>query len=92
MRLSKNIESSVKGGFVYGIEGEEVKVIRDDGTVSIVENASGFRYPVRTEFLTMDLIEVNPPQKVIEKPIIKTVSAKGKKSQPIPPNQQNLFK
>lgn len=92
MRLSKTIKSSVKGDFIYGIAGEEVKVIRDDGTVSIVENASGFRYSVRSEFLTKDLLEMDPPQIVIEKPNIKPVSAKGKKSQPIPLNQQNLFK
>ena len=92
MRLSRTIKSSVKGDFIYGNAGEEVKVIRDDGTVSIVENSTGFRYSVRSEFLTTDLIEVSPPEVVIEKPNIKPVPAKGKKIQPVPLNQQNLFK
>ena len=89
MKLSKEIRSKLKPEVVYGNEGEEVKLIRQDGNVAIVENDRGDRFPVKFDLLTEEY-QVSP-ERENQKMIIKPVPLRTKKSKAAPQKPNSLF-
>lgn len=89
MKLSKEIRSKLKPDVVYGKEGEEVKVIREDGHMAIVENDKGDRFPVTMDLLT-DEYKATPEREQV-KQINKPVPPKVKKSKVAPQKTNSLF-
>ncbi|MBK7883042.1 MAG: hypothetical protein IPJ81_03920 [Chitinophagaceae bacterium] len=92
MRLKEDVRSLFKPEVLYGKQGEEVKIISEKGTVCIVENINGDRFPVNVSALTEDPIkekpEAVPDTTAVKKPIINRVPV-SKKAAPI--NQKSLF-
>lgn len=85
MKLSQDIRSSLDTDCVYGLQGDTVTVICYHGSVAIVEDLSGKRFPVNAELLVLNAdakIEFNQPEKANHVKSKKSVQ-KQIKSKPI---------
>lgn len=88
MKLKVDVYSHLRPGDQYGKQGDEVKVIRENGSVAIVEGPNSNRYPVPLENLTNDEVPVESEVKNIHNP---APVKKAKKQKPEPPKQNTLF-
>lgn len=95
MKLKCDVRSGGSGKKLYGLIGDEVKVISERGNVVIVEGVDGVRFPTLKENLTDGPVKVIPkpaaPADTVARlqPIINRVPASKKKAAPI--KQSNLF-
>jgi hypothetical protein len=74
MYLTRDIYSNFNG-HQYGKAGDLVKEVADHGEVKIVETAKGLRFPVRVEYLTDQVGQIETGK---WKPEINQVPAKKK--------------
>ena len=85
--LKVDIQTQMHKGKLYGSAGEEVKIISIHGEVLIVENMSGFRFPVKFDELTESPSEVCA---IKAEPVVVEKSKKQAKKA-VQVTQQNLF-
>ena len=81
-------------GKMYGSAGDEVKIIDHRGTVFIVEDSTGVRFPVHESKITesdthIEKTEIKDKEKIIIKPV--QVAARPPKAKPAPINHPTLF-
>lgn len=88
--LTEDAESSSKG-FVYAEKGSVVEVINESDPVSIVQDESGNRFPVRTELLSDTCPELKEKIEEQETVIAKQATEKKVKVQAVAGNQSKLF-
>jgi hypothetical protein len=62
MKLLCDVYSHLRPHHCYGRKGEEVELIRDDGTVLIVQAKSGDRFPVTPEKISFESDETTVEQ------------------------------
>jgi len=66
MKLLCDVHSHLRPHHCYGRKGEEVELIRDDGTVLIVQVKSGDRFPVTPEKISFKSDETIDEQQASE--------------------------
>lgn len=89
MLLKEEIRSHVNPKHVYGVAGEEIKILSENDGVAIVEKKDGKTFPCRIEKLTLEEIEIKKEEKIIIKP--ERVANRPQASKPVPPKQSTLF-
>ena len=75
--MNINLKQDILGyNFIlYGLQGEEVKIINEFGEIYIVENKKNERYAVHRRYTTTDYVI---PKRINETPIKRTQMGKAK--------------
>ena len=89
MLLKEEIRSHVNPKHVYGVAGEEIKILSENDGVAIVEKKDGKIFPCRIEKLIVEEIEIKEEEKIIINPV--RVAQRPPAAKPVPINQQTLF-